>query len=116
MENTITSTTKSIKVIMGDGFAIDEESGIKNYKVTVVGVDSKTSTEPTTFDFTGLQHDHEYTLIIEITNGNNIVKTIEETVRTKKIDVPEIVISDETEWKKSKTVNSIPNGRWQYKC
>ena len=109
----ITSTTKSIKVILGDGFAIDEESGIKNYKVTVVGEGSKTSTKPETFDFTGLIHDHEYTVIIEITNGNNVVKTIETKVRTKAIDVPEIVIANENEWKQSKIVTfnaEVPSG------
>ena len=100
----ITATTKSIRVIIGDKYAKDDESGIVEYKVTVVGKETKKSENPGVFDFNGLKHNTEYTVKIEITNGNGIVKTIVQTVKTVEISVPTITIANENEWKPSKLV------------
>lgn len=104
----ITTTTRSIKVVLDNDFAYDNESGIKEYRVSMLGPEGQKkeykSSNPGEFVFDELKHDEDYTIIIEVVNGNDISGSFERTVRTSKITEPEIFVAHETEWKNSKVV------------
>jgi len=90
-----TSTTNSITVILGEGFAVDEESGIKEYEyIKKKGNEEENSkpTKDTTYVFEGLTHNTEYEITIKVTNNNNKVTEVVTDVRTLTVEQPIIVL------------------------
>ena len=107
----ISFTSSTIIVTLDEGFASDPETGIKEYKVTVVGGQTKKLSAVGSLEFDGLEHDREYTVRVEIINGSNKTSQVERVIKTSKIDDPTYTISPSSGWAQSKAVTiTYPNG------
>ena len=113
-----TSTSNSITVIILDGFAKDEESGIVSYELSIYDGETKKETKKTTdvgsVTFNKLANGKEYKIQVTVTNGNDMNSSTERKVETVAVDKPTYDIdpsSDEKEWASSRTVTiSYPEG------
>lgn len=113
-----TRTSNSITVIMLEGFAKDDESGIVSYELSIYDGETKKETKKTTdigsVTFDKLTNGKEYKIQVTVTNGNDMNSSMERKVETVSIDKPEYSIepsSDEKEWASSRTVTiDFPNG------
>lgn len=108
------ATTKTISIIILDGFAVDEESGIKKYEVKLYKGDKliKSISKETvgTFDFSDLNENTTYNAEIIVTNGNDMESKINRTIITSVLNTPTYSI-DKTGWATSKTVTiKYPSG------
>lgn len=113
-----TRTSNSITVILSEGFAIDEESGIVKYEINIYDgstkVDSETLNDIGNVTFEKLTNGKEYKIEVIVTNGNDMTSSATRNVETVTVDKPTYSVSpssDEKEWATSRTVTiNYPEG------
>ena len=91
------ATTNSITVILGEGFAVDNESGIKDYEYIIKKDNkeiSKYKTTDETYTFEGLSHNTEYEITIKVTNKNNKVNEVTVEEKTEIVIKPTMSYTD----------------------
>ena len=79
------SKSNSIIIKLNEGFAIDEESGIKNYIITIKNSSetfTKTVEEIGEYEFTGLKENEEYEIVITVTNNKELTSYIYDEIAT----------------------------------
>jgi len=113
-----TRTSNSITVILSEGFAIDEESGIVKYEINIYDgstkLDSETLSDIGNVTFEKLTNGKEYKIEVIVTNGNDMTSSATRNVTTVAVDTPTYSVSpssDEKEWAPSRTVTiAYPEG------
>ena len=110
----LSKTSNSVTVNILDGFAIEEESYIKNYTINIYDnnqkIDSKTINDIGTVKFTGLTSNKEYKIEVIATNSNDLTASATKTITTTEIETPTYVVSP-SGWAQSKTVTiTYPSG------
>ncbi len=110
----LSKTSNSVTVNILDGFAIEEESYIKNYTINIYDnnqkIDSKTINDIGTVKFTGLTSNKEYKIEVIATNSNDLTASATKTITTTEIETPTYVVSP-SGWAQSKTVAiTYPSG------
>ena len=89
----ISSTTSSISIRILEGFAIDPESGIKEYRVTLNG-ETKTLKEIGSLTFEGLEKNKSYSIKIEVENGKGLIAEVEKEGSTLDFENPTITLTN----------------------
>ena len=85
----ISSTTSSISIRILEGFAIDPESGVKEYRVTLNG-ETKTLKEIGSLTFEGLEKNRSYPIKIEVENGKGLIVEVKKESSTLDFENPTI--------------------------
>ena len=90
---TLKSTTNSITVTLVEGYARDDESGIKEYRITVNG-ETKTLKEVGTVTFEKLKQNHNYEVKIEVENGKGLTAKMILNQKTLEFSNPTIILEN----------------------
>ena len=90
---TLKSTTNSITVTLAEGYARDDESGIKEYRITVNG-ETKTLKEVGTVTFEKLKQNHNYEVKIEVENGKGLTAKMILNQKTLEFSNPTITLEN----------------------
>jgi len=105
-----TSTSNSVDVNISEGFAVDKDSKIEKYVITITGPDNyKASDELTDFGsvtFNSLINNTEYCVNVAVFNPSGQSKELSECikVKTSTFDAPTYKVTPESGWAISKTV------------
>ena len=83
------STTNSVTIYLNN-FAIDKESGIKEYQVTLNGETKVITSSDTEVTFNNLDQNQDYEVIIKAINNNNLETTITLPIKTVQLNNPNI--------------------------
>ena len=110
----ITTTSKSINVVMKPDAVEDIDSGIKSFKIKLL-VENKVKEVSKTYNNSKEQVEYEfnnlssgdYVILIEATNNNNISSNYKENVSTKEISKPSCTYLPENGWAIEKVVTAI---------
>ena len=89
----ISSTTSSISIRILEGFAIDPESGVKEYRVTLNG-ETKTLKEIGSLTFEGLEKNKSYAIKMEVENGKGLIAEVEKEGSTLDFENPTITLTN----------------------
>ena len=89
----ISSTTSSISIRILEGFAIDPESGVKEYRVTLNG-ETKTLKEIGSLTFEGLEKNRSYPIKIEVENGKGLIVEVKKESSTLDFENPTITLTN----------------------
>ena len=89
----ISSTTSSISIRILEGFAIDPESGVKEYRVTLNG-ETKTLKEIGSLTFEGLEKNRLYPIKIEVENGKGLIVEVKKESSTLDFENPTITLTN----------------------
>lgn len=113
----LTATSNSIKVVLMDDIAIDEESDIKEYEIILIKEDAIVkkpivTDSVGTYIFDGLKNDTEYKVRVIAKNGAGIEsREIEKSIFTDNIDVPTYKVVPMDDWSLTKKVTiNYPEG------
>ena len=90
---TLKSTTNSITVTLVEGYARDDESGIKEYRITVNG-ETKTLKEVGTVTFEKLKQNYNYEVKIEVENGKGLIAKMLLNQKTLEFSNPTIILEN----------------------
>ena len=91
---TLKSTTNSITVTLAEEFAKDDESGIKEYRITVNG-ETKTLKEVGTVTFEKLKQNYNYEVKIEVENGKGLIAKMLLNQKTLEFSNPTIILEND---------------------
>ena len=89
----ISSTTSSISIRILEGFAIDPESGVKEYRVTL-NRETKTLKEIGSLTFEGLEKNRSYPIKIEVENGKGLIVEVKKESSTLDFENPTITLTN----------------------